>query len=66
MLYYGKEMIKCLNKVRMYNGNIKYKSKFVSTSLIFLLGILLGVFAKWLDNLSIDNTIWWQNINGNI
>ena len=52
-------MIKCLNKVRMYNGNIKYKSKFVSTALIFLLGILLGMFAKWLDNLSIDNTIWW-------
>lgn len=25
MLYYGKEMNKCLNKVRMYNGNIKYK-----------------------------------------
>ena len=63
MLYYGKEMIKCLNKVRMYNG---YKSKFVSTALIFLLGILLGMFAKWLDNLSIDNTIWWQNIKGNI
>lgn len=55
-------MNKCLNKVRMFDGNIKTKNKIVNTVLIFLLGILLGVFAKWLDNLNIDNSIWWQNI----
>lgn len=55
-------MNKCLNKVRMFDGNIKTKNKIVNTVLIFLFGILLGVFAKWLDNLSIDNSIWWQNI----
>ena len=46
----------------MFDGNIKTKNKIVNTVLIFLLGILLGVFAKWLDNLNIDNSIWWQNI----
>lgn len=53
---------KYLDKIRMLNKDIKTKNKIVNTVLIFLFGILLGVFVKWLDNLSIDNTIWWQNI----
>ena len=28
---------------------------------MFGLGVALGIFAKWMDNLSIDNTIFWQN-----
>lgn len=27
-----------------------------------LFGILLGVFAKWLDNLSLDSIVWWMRL----
>lgn len=30
--------------------------------LLALLGIALGVFAKWLDELVVDDRIWWQLI----
>ena len=51
-----------LNNIRKVEKNLKLKNKIINTILIFLLGIVLGLFAKWLDNLSIDNTIWWMNI----
>lgn len=57
-------MIEILNKIRTPNRNMKIKNKNINTFFIFLLGIILGIFSKWLDNISIDNTIWWQNIFG--
>lgn len=53
-----------LDKVRSPSKNIQTKRKIINTVLIILLGILLGIFSKWLDNLSIDDTIWWQHILG--
>ncbi len=53
-----------LDKVRSPSKNIQTKRKIINTALIILLGILLGIFSKWLDNLSIDDTIWWQHILG--
>lgn len=52
------------DKIRTPDKNIKMKNKIINTFLIFSGGVALGVFSKWLDNLSIDNTIWCQHIIG--
>lgn len=57
-------MKELLNKIRTPNPNVSTKNKIINTLLIFLMGIVLGVFAKFLDNLSINSDIWWQNIIG--
>ena len=53
-----------LNNIRVPNKEIYLKRKIINTILILLLGILLGILSKWLDNLSIDDTIWYQHIIG--
>jgi len=55
-------MIEFLNNIRKIENNLKLKNKIINTSLIFILGIILGIFSKCLDNLAIDNSIWWMNI----
>lgn len=57
-------MKEILNKIRTPGTNKNLKSSIINTTLILLLGVILGVFSKWLDNLSIDSTVWWQNILG--
>ena len=57
-------MKKWLDNIRKPNKDIKTKNKIINTSLIMLLGILLGIFSKWLDNLGINDAIWWQHILG--
>jgi len=57
-------MKKFLNEIRKSNKEIKTSKKAINTLLIFLLGIILGIFSKWLDNIAIDDTIWWQHILG--
>jgi hypothetical protein len=51
-----------LDRIRKVDNNLKLKNKIINTILIFLLGIVLGMFSKWLDNLVIDNNIWWMHI----
>ena len=51
-----------LNSIRKEEDTLKFKNKIINTLLIFLFGIALGLFSKWLDNLVIDNNIWWMNI----
>lgn len=51
-----------LNKLRTPDKEGLLKNKIITTLLIFLLGIFLGILSKWLDNLSIDSSIWWMRI----
>ena len=37
------------------------KSALISV-MIFIIGAVLGVFSKWLDNLSLDSSVGWQRI----
>ena len=52
-----------LNNIRKVEENsLKLKNKIINTILILLLGVILGIFSKWLDNLSIDSSILWMSI----
>lgn len=57
-------MKRIFDKIRTPDKTINISKKIINTCLIFLLGIILGIFSKWLDNMAIDNAIWWQNILG--
>lgn len=57
-------MKEALNKIRTPDKSTKTKNKILNAFLIFLLGVILGIFSKWLDNLSINDSIWWQYILG--
>ncbi|MCM1053099.1 MAG: hypothetical protein NC483_03915 [Ruminococcus sp.] len=52
-----------LNKIREPKKMLISK-KIVNSLLILIIGIALGIFSKWLDNLSINDAIWWQQIVG--
>lgn len=52
------------DSIRKPNKDIKISKKIIYSLLILLLGIILGVFSKWLDNLTIYDEIWWQHIIG--
>lgn len=51
-----------LNNIRKPDHNIKLSRKIINSLLILILGIALGIFSKCLDNIAINNEIWWQNI----
>ena len=50
-------MKEVLEKIRIPDKNLKLSRKIINTSLIFLLGIILGIFSKWLDNM-VETYIW--------
>ena len=59
-------MIEKINNIRTPNNDITLKRKIINSTIILVIGILLGIIAKWLDNLSINDSIWWQQIIGRL
>jgi len=57
-------MKKWLDKIRKPDLEYQLSKKIRNSLLILLLGIILGIFSKWLDNLSINDSIWWQHLIG--
>lgn len=53
-----------LDHIRKPDDTTKLSKKITITIFLFILGIVLGCFAKWLDNLSINDSIWWQHLLG--
>ncbi len=43
-----------------------FKKKIINTLLILLLGIVLGILSKWLDDFRDDGKILWQILNGTL
>ena len=55
-----------LNQIRKPDYRLSKKRKIINSLLILIFGIIMGIFAKWLDNLSIDDSIAWQRFIGSI
>ncbi len=50
-----------LNKIRAPK-QLALKKTILTVCAAFLLGAILGVFSKWLDNLALDSNVWWHRI----
>lgn len=51
-----------LEQVRTPVHNTPLLKQVTNSIIIFLLGIGLGIFSKWLDNSVLDQTVWLQKI----
>lgn len=59
-------MKELLNNIRKPDYSLTLKRKIINSLLIFLFGIILGIISKWIDNLSINDSISWQHFIGSI
>ncbi len=50
-----------LNKLRTPEPQTRKRTA-ETVVITFVLGIVLGFFSKWLDNLALDSTIWWHRL----
>lgn len=55
-------MIRFLKQIREGDTTLSFSKKVLNTVMILILGVLLGVFSKWLDNTSLNDDVWWQSI----
>ena len=58
--------MKFLKQIREGDTSVEFSKKVLNTVMILILGVLLGVFSKWLDNLPLDYDVWWHRIIGTI
>lgn len=55
-------MTNYLKSIRDENNNVTFEKKVLNTCLVLLLGIFLGIFSKYLDNLEINNSIFFHRV----
>ncbi len=53
-----------MDKIRVPAPTLGRRQKIINTIAILGLGIILGVFSKWLDGLAINDAIGWQRFLG--
>jgi hypothetical protein len=51
-----------IRKIREPITIINKGKSILNTMLILLLGIMLGYFSKWLDNIAFNDAIWWHHL----
>lgn len=55
-------MTRFLKQIREGDTTLAFSKKVFNTVMILILGVLLGVFSKWLDNTPLSDDIWWHSI----
>lgn len=56
------KIAKYFNDIREKEKNQNVNNIIRNSIMILILGIFLGIFSKWLDQLQIDNNIGWMNL----
>ena len=51
-----------LKQIREGDVTLAFSKKVLNTVMILILGVLLGVFSKWLDNTPLNDDVWLQSI----
>ena len=53
-----------LYNIRKPDRDTKWSEQIANSMLVLVLGITLGVVAKWLDSIPFNSAVWWQYILG--
>ena len=53
-------MTEILTKIREQDKTLVFSKKVINTFIVLVLGIVLGIFSKWLDNTPLNDSIMWK------